>query len=303
MAKISYSLSTQMPPKSVSGINCDCSAEGEFVKTVQMDQESDTDYLEKLRKFSKWTSHGAYRALPDSTKCRRSILRVLYSIPVNITVIIMAWVNAVILVVALLLESETLKADSGEKRNRLNEARFGLQCVSMCISSIFSIEICMKLFALGPKTFFSHWIEVWDLVVIVISLIVDAIIISAHVARIRTAHGSDPHYFFNDPSSDPLAAVGAAAALLVIFRLWRIVGIMNAEAQQLNFLPPILLSPRTLCTWGCIRLHMVEQIFELISVEPMERKLQELSQEQRIIEYKNSETFYHGLNSRIICNN
>ncbi|CAH8480253.1 unnamed protein product [Dicrocoelium dendriticum] len=141
----------------------------------------------------------------------------------------MAWINAVILVVVLLLESETLKAaDSEEKRNRLNEARFGLQCVSMCISSIFFIEICMKLFALGPKTFFSHWIEVWDLVVIVISLIVDAIIISAHVARNRTAHGSDAHYFSNDPSSDPLAAVGAAAALLVIFRLWRIVGIMNA---------------------------------------------------------------------------
>ncbi|CAH8480270.1 unnamed protein product [Dicrocoelium dendriticum] len=235
--QISYSLLVHMSPKANCGIKCDCSAEREYVQTMQTDDESDTDYLEKLRNFSNWTSHGSHRGPADTARCiesRRYLQRVLHSVPVNIIVIIMASVDAMILVAVLLLEIEALKLDPGEQRNRLNEARFGLECVSIGIISIFIIEISMKLFAMGPKTFFRHWIEVLDLVVVVISLIVDAIIIAAHVAHQHSAHGSGLHQSSEGTSSDQLDAVGAAAGLLIVFRLWRIVGIMNATIVTIH---------------------------------------------------------------------
>lgn len=82
------------------------------------------------------------------------------------------------------------------------------------------IEISLKFFALGPKHFCSHWIEVVDAIVTIISLVVDALVIADHVAHV-SHHG--------EGNSGIIDAFGAAAGLLIVFRMWRIVRILNGK--------------------------------------------------------------------------
>ncbi|VDP84297.1 unnamed protein product [Echinostoma caproni] len=90
---------------------------------------------------------------------------------------------------------------------------------------MFMIEISLKLFAVGPKHFCTHWIEVVDTIVTVISLVADSLVIADHVVHFGS-HG--------DQNSGSLDAFGAAAGLLIVFRMWRIVRILNATIVTMS---------------------------------------------------------------------
>ncbi|KAF7233595.1 hypothetical protein EG68_12557 [Paragonimus skrjabini miyazakii] len=74
------------------------------------------------------------------------------------------------------------------------------------------IEITVKFFVFGPKHFCTHWMDVLDAVVTLVSLALDAFLIADHLLHI----------------TKNVEAFEAAAVLIIVFRLWRIVRIVNA---------------------------------------------------------------------------
>ncbi|CAL8105772.1 unnamed protein product [Calicophoron daubneyi] len=159
---------------------------------------------------------------------RRKVAKFLHSTGLNIAIIVLAAVDAMIVVAVLLLEIEALKLKEGPKYQLYEEAKFGLECTSLCIVSFFFIEILINVITVGPKHFFHEWIEVLDAIITTLSLIADAFVIADHV-RQKAEEASDHH---DTPSyqlgNGDLDTFGAAAGLLIIFRILRIVRVVNA---------------------------------------------------------------------------
>ncbi len=118
-----------------------------------------------------------------------------------------------------------------------------LECMSLCIVGLFVIEIPVKLWALGLRVFLHSPLELIDAVVCVISFSLDTYVIFSHL----THAGSDGHDSTSPVSGEIVASeeltVGAqsdrptrlveAAGFLVLFRLWRIIRIVNGEPTNM----------------------------------------------------------------------
>ncbi|TPP66361.1 Voltage-gated hydrogen channel 1 [Fasciola gigantica] len=217
-----------MATQSTEALKDDESQEDLGEKTDNTDDDKDDEYLKMLESFSRRAHQNGGELIPEGSRffrIRRTLINVLQSFWCNIIIIALATVDAIVLVCVLLLEIEALKMGSGNKQKTIQEARFGLECVSISIIILFMIEISLKLFALGPKHFCSHPIEVVDAVVTVISLVVDALMIADHVA----------HFVTHDQTySGVIDAFGSAAGLLIVFRMWRIIRILNATLVTMS---------------------------------------------------------------------
>ncbi|TGZ60336.1 hypothetical protein CRM22_008599 [Opisthorchis felineus] len=121
----------------------------------------------------------------------------------------------------------------GEKQTILQEARFALECVSVCILTVFMIELTLKFIAVGPRHFFTQWLEVLDACVTIVSLVIDAVVIADHAIHMQKSHGTS-HESGLGIGSGALDAFGAAAGLLIVFRLWRVVRIVSATVVSIH---------------------------------------------------------------------
>ncbi|KAF8571966.1 hypothetical protein P879_01794 [Paragonimus westermani] len=188
------------------------------------EEENDEYYLNQLQRFSLWIQDQGENVIsPDAkyARTRRLIARFLNTMAVHVTIIVLASLDAVILIAVQLLTIEALKTlvDTSSPKNlktKLEDAQFGLECVSISIISLFMIEITVKFFVFGPKHFCAHWMDVLDGVVTLISLALDAFLIADHLLHITKG----------------VEAFEAAAALIIVFRLWRIVRIVNGKSFE-----------------------------------------------------------------------
>lgn len=163
----------------------------------------------------------------------------------QLSVVVLCCLDGLIVICVLLLEIEVLKLKPGQLRSHLVTTQFVLECSSMAIVSLFVLEIPLKLWLLGCKFFCKHWLELIDAFVCIVSFAVDVYNIVRHIQHEKThmssftqaglsqegvtvLHqqntGSAPQ-FGGSLSKNTLAD---AAGLLVLFRLWRVVRIVNA---------------------------------------------------------------------------
>ncbi|OON19871.1 hypothetical protein X801_04255 [Opisthorchis viverrini] len=216
-------------------------SEGETYEWLEAEEAEDPEYAEQLRRYSMWLQPKAKSLIPQTafwSACRRDLADRLHSMPVNIAIIALASLDALILICVMLLEIEALKLEvggqiqlvfkPGEKQTILQEARFALECVSVCILSVFTMELTLKLIAVGPRHFFTQWLEVLDACVTIVSLVIDAVVIADHAIHMQNSHG-DSHESGLGIGSGALDAFGAAAGLLIVFRLWRVVRIVSGK--------------------------------------------------------------------------
>ncbi|GAA49234.1 voltage-gated hydrogen channel 1 [Clonorchis sinensis] len=210
-------------------------SEDEAYEWLDAEEAKDPEYAEQLRRYSIWLHPKAESLIPQTafgSACRRELADRLHSMPVNITIIALASLDALILISVMLLEIEALKLEPGERQNVLQEARFALECVSVCILTVFMIELTLKFIAVGPRHFFTQWLEVLDACVTIVSLVIDAVVIADHAIHMQNSHGAS-HDSGLGIGSGALDAVGAAAGLLIVFRLWRVIRIVSATVVSI----------------------------------------------------------------------
>ncbi|KAA3680912.1 uncharacterized protein DEA37_0013474 [Paragonimus westermani] len=199
-------------------------------------------HLRQIRRFSVWIQPPQVPPALKATLCsriRHALANVLHSFAVNVTIIVLASLDALILVIVMLLEIEALKIGPGVAQNKLQDARFGLECVSLIIILLFMIEIVLKIFAVGLKRFFTHCLETLDFVVTFVSLVLDAFVIADHVGHMgmghRVEHKKDSIGSKKSEGGDiHMDAFEAAAILLIFLRLWRVVRIVNATMVSIH---------------------------------------------------------------------
>ncbi|KAF5400532.1 Voltage-gated hydrogen channel 1 [Paragonimus heterotremus] len=206
-------------------------------------EEDTVDYhLKRMRRFSVWIQPPQVPTALRATLCsrtRHALSHTLHSFAANVTIIVLASLDAVILVTVMLLEIEALKVGPGVVQNKLEDARFGLECVSLIIISLFMIEIVLKIFAVGLKRFFTHCLETLDAVVTFVSLVLDAFVIADHVHHMRSGHKAEHRKGSSGSKGNTggnvrLDAFEAAAILLIFLRLWRVVRIVNATMVSIH---------------------------------------------------------------------
>ncbi|KAF7255600.1 hypothetical protein EG68_07441 [Paragonimus skrjabini miyazakii] len=199
-------------------------------------------HLRRMRRFSVWIQPPQVPTTLKATLCsktRHALSHTLHSFAANVTIIVLASLDAIILVTVMLLEIEALKVGPGVVQNKLQDARFGLECVSLIIISLFMIEIILKIFAVGLKRFFTHCLETLDAVVTFVSLVLDAFVIADHVRHMGIGHKAE-HKKESSGSKENtggnvrMDAFEAAAILLIFLRLWRVVRIVNATMVSIH---------------------------------------------------------------------
>ncbi|CAH8571252.1 unnamed protein product [Schistosoma rodhaini] len=99
------------------------------------------------------------------------------------------------------------------------------------IISLFLIEIPIKLWTYGIKFYRYQWIELLDVFVCIISFTVDTYNIHRHVIEFKTSHDDfklAEEYSMDDVEQSIHTTIADAAGLLVLFRLWRVIRIVNS---------------------------------------------------------------------------
>ncbi|CAH8571359.1 unnamed protein product [Schistosoma rodhaini] len=99
------------------------------------------------------------------------------------------------------------------------------------IISLFLIEIPIKLWTYGIKFYHYQWIELLDVFVCIISFTVDTYNIHRHVTEFKTSHDDfklAEEHSMDDVEQSIHTTIADAAGLLVLFRLWRVIRIVNS---------------------------------------------------------------------------
>ncbi|KAF8566828.1 hypothetical protein P879_09736 [Paragonimus westermani] len=209
------------------------------------DAEDSTSRGDKLNRVQKRDDQ---LSAPVVSTEGRSIQKVVGSLfhskAFNLSIVVLCCLDGLLVICTLLLEIEVLKLKPGTLRSNLVLTQFILECASLTIVSLFLIEIPFKLWLFGFKFYAHHWLELIDAVVCIISFTVDAYNIyrhtqhtahAAHAATVANAayrvefsltNSTEP---FEPRESLPVAqsTLADAAGLLVLFRLWRVIRIVN----------------------------------------------------------------------------
>ncbi|CAH8850345.1 unnamed protein product [Trichobilharzia szidati] len=151
----------------------------------------------------------------------------------HLIIVILCALDGLLVICMLLLEIESLKLKPSPFRSRLILTSFIFECTSFAIVTLFLIEIPIKLWAFGARFYCHQWIEMLDAFVCIVSFAVDTYNIHRHVTHSKD---TDEHYKPHGVSgtNDHLvnksvqATIADAAGLLVLFRLWRVIRIVNA---------------------------------------------------------------------------
>ncbi|KAF7259227.1 hypothetical protein EG68_03670 [Paragonimus skrjabini miyazakii] len=199
----------------------------------------------------------------------------------NLSIVVLCCLDGLLVVCTLLLEIEVLKLKPGTLRSNLVLTQFVLECASLAIVSLFLIEIPFKLWLFGFKFYAHHWLELVDAVVCIVSFTVDAYNIyrhtqhtshAAHTATVaNAAHGVEVNL---TNSTEPLqpreslpvaqSTLADAAGLLVLFRLWRVIRILNAIIISVTTSQDSTM--RTLRAENSLRQERIKMLEELLMV-------------------------------------
>ncbi|KAL1872461.1 hypothetical protein VTK73DRAFT_1498 [Phialemonium thermophilum] len=132
------------------------------------------------------------------TRCRRWVRCILSSRKKHYATLLFVSIDVASILAEILIALIT--CDMGRRDEPWVEpAEGGLQIVGLSFSSFFLLELLVTVWAFGPR-YFSTWFHCFDGVVIVVSFVVDLL-----------AHG----------------IVEEIASLVVGFRLWRFIKIVN----------------------------------------------------------------------------
>ncbi|VDM34922.1 unnamed protein product [Hydatigera taeniaeformis] len=114
-------------------------------------------------------------------------------------------------------------------------AKFGVECISLSIVSLFLAEIVLKLWIFGIGLYLHSLIEGIDAVVICVSFGIDVYLMVTENHRHPISSLSTSHTLAMTTTSAPettlrsgIKSLPEAAGFLVLFRLWRVVRIANA---------------------------------------------------------------------------
>ncbi|VDP36463.1 unnamed protein product [Schistosoma curassoni] len=117
-------------------------------------------------------------------------------------------------------------------RYRLNFTSFIFECISYTIILLFLIEIPIKLWTFGYQFYQYQWIELLDVFVCIISFTVDTYNIHRHIieTKLNKMNNTMNEYTIDDNLEQTLpTTIADAAGLLVLFRLWRVIRIVNCK--------------------------------------------------------------------------
>nr|CAX73939.1 hypothetical protein [Schistosoma japonicum] len=178
----------------------------------------------------------------DNRKCRSILSSILNCKLFHMVIIILCALDGLLVICMLLLEIESLKLQPSLLRYRLNLTSFIFECISYAIISLFLIEIPIKLWTFGLIFYRKQWIELLDAFVCIISFAVDTYNIHRHVSHTKFNESNNDYYYYhlnttvdyyNELSNSHVnnsvqTTIADAAGLLVLFRLWRVIRIVNA---------------------------------------------------------------------------
>ncbi|CAH8557822.1 unnamed protein product [Schistosoma margrebowiei] len=139
--------------------------------------------------------------------------------------------DGILVICMLLLEIESLKLKPCPLRYRLNLTSFIFECISYTIILLFLIEIPIKLWTFGYQFYQYQWIELLDVCVCIISFTVDTYNIHRHIieTKMNKMNITINEYIIDDNIEQTLhTTIADAAGLLVLFRLWRVIRIVNS---------------------------------------------------------------------------
>ncbi|CAH8477453.1 unnamed protein product [Dicrocoelium dendriticum] len=181
--------------------------------------------------------------VPRKVSVKEKVTSWFHSKAFQLSVVVLCCLDGIIVICVLLLEIEVLKLKSGQLRSQLISAQFLLECSSIIIVSLFILEIPLKLGLFGYKFFCNHWLELIDAFVCIVSFAVDVYNIARHVQHGKgvmstlnqadapyetaTSHEQSTGFSQRHDGSSSKNTLADAAGLLVLFRLWRVVRIVN----------------------------------------------------------------------------
>ncbi|CAI2729341.1 unnamed protein product [Schistosoma spindalis] len=146
----------------------------------------------------------------------------------HMIIVVLCALDGILVICMLLLEIESLKLKPCPLRYRLNLTSFIFECISYVIISLFLIEIPIKLWTFGYKFYQYQWIELLDVCVCIISFTVDTYNIHRHVIETKLNKISTPNDTIENIEQTLHTTIADAAGLLVLFRLWRVIRIVNS---------------------------------------------------------------------------
>ncbi|THD19191.1 Voltage gated hydrogen channel 1 [Fasciola hepatica] len=176
--------------------------------------------------------------------CRKKFAQMFHTKAFHITVLVISSLDGLLVLCILLMEIEVLKQQGGVAHSQLVTSQFYLECISVAIVSLFLIEIVFKFWAFGTKFYREHWLEIVDAVVCVVSFAVDVYNIIRHTQHSKNDHRQKIQHPASTQSNVPVYdatttmstthgialfqdTIADAAGLLVLFRLWRVLRIVN----------------------------------------------------------------------------
>ncbi|VDL85983.1 unnamed protein product [Schistocephalus solidus] len=154
----------------------------------------------------------------------------------NLTVVALAGLDGLFLILSLFLEVERLQSSDAETARKFEKAKFVFECASLAVVTTFILELPLKLWIFGIQFYLTSCVESADALVCLISFALDIYVIVVNegqrgkfhmdVGEKRTGISNSSLCLENKQTSSPIAE---AAGLLILFRLWRIVRIVNGK--------------------------------------------------------------------------
>lgn len=207
------------------------------MKGVGGNWKAETDDLERvIEKSDTSSSINSDELIKSAGSIREQLVQVIHSGKFQIAVISLVVLDCLLVIGELLIDlkvfenssvngcnvtghatpNEAQHLESGpttspheetEKKESSLLAAEILHYLSITILSIFLVELCLKLFAMG-KSFFHHKMEMLDAVIVIVSFALD-------IAFIDTE------------------GINSAVHLLVILRLWRVGRVVNGVCKHI----------------------------------------------------------------------
>ena len=119
---------------------------------------------------------------------------------------------------------------------------------TMTIVILLLLEVCLRIFGLGCREFFSRWFNTLDLAVSVISLALELVVFAAFEAAANADYGSG-----SDVSGGDAAAAGNFAALRVLRPAARILRVCRVSTRAVRQKDKLKTEYYTMVSFGMTR--------------------------------------------------
>ncbi|BHF64687.1 Voltage-gated hydrogen channel 1 [Sparganum proliferum] len=175
------------------------------------------------------------RRCPTTTHIKSRLHSLLQHKWFNLTVVGLAGLDGLFLIVSLFLEIERLQSSDAETARNFERAKFVFECASLAVVTAFILELPLKLWIFGIRFYLTSCVETVDALVCLISFALDIYVIimnEGQRGRVITETDEKQSKLSNMTvrleSKSTTTPLAEAAGLLILFRLWRIVRIVNA---------------------------------------------------------------------------